>query len=162
MGVLQVICWLDEARILGGGRVWQIPSACGVGGETGYTVPLIVTTWGFYFQFLRNLHTVLHSGCTSLQSTSILFTILLITLGQTLCNLACLFHLFLILNHGGKAGVELTLIEYLKFSGPLPYVLYVPLGSCCYILVMLAQGFEPSLGSKRLRNQPKVTKIVFM
>lgn len=58
--------------------------------------------------------------------------------------------------------VELTLIEYLKFSDPLPYVLYVPLGSCRYILVMLAQGFEPSLGSKRLRNQPKVTKIVFM
>ena len=28
------------------GRVGQIPSAYGVGGETGYTVPLIVTTWG--------------------------------------------------------------------------------------------------------------------
>jgi len=29
----------------GWGRVGQIPSPYGVGGETGYTVPLIVTTW---------------------------------------------------------------------------------------------------------------------
>ena len=28
------------------GRVSQRPPPCGVGGETGYTVPLIVTTWG--------------------------------------------------------------------------------------------------------------------
>ena len=32
--------------MLGQGRVGQIPSPDGVGGETGYTVPLIVTTWG--------------------------------------------------------------------------------------------------------------------
>jgi len=37
---------LDEASILGGGRVGQMPSSYGVGRETGYTVPLIVTTWG--------------------------------------------------------------------------------------------------------------------
>ena len=35
--VLWVICWLDEACILGGGRVRQIPSPYGVGGKTGYT-----------------------------------------------------------------------------------------------------------------------------
>ena len=35
LGILQVIFWLDEARILGGGRVRQIPSPCRVGGETG-------------------------------------------------------------------------------------------------------------------------------
>ena len=29
-----------------GGRVRQIPPPYEVGGETGYTVPLIVTTWG--------------------------------------------------------------------------------------------------------------------
>jgi len=28
---------LDEAHILVGGRVRQIPSSCGVGGEAGYT-----------------------------------------------------------------------------------------------------------------------------
>ena len=32
--------------ILARGRVGQIPSPYGVGGETGYGVPLIVTTWG--------------------------------------------------------------------------------------------------------------------
>ena len=37
---------MDEAGILGGGQVRQIPSPYGVGQETGYTVPLIVTTWG--------------------------------------------------------------------------------------------------------------------
>jgi len=31
---------------MGGERVGQMPSPYGVGGETGYTVPLIVTTWG--------------------------------------------------------------------------------------------------------------------
>ena len=31
------MCWLDDACILGGGRVSQMPSPCGVGGETGYT-----------------------------------------------------------------------------------------------------------------------------
>ena len=36
-GVVRVIFWLDEARILGGGRVRQIPSPSGVGGETGST-----------------------------------------------------------------------------------------------------------------------------
>ena len=35
--VLGVLCWLDEARMLGGGRVRQVPSTCGVGGETSYT-----------------------------------------------------------------------------------------------------------------------------
>ena len=30
----------------GGGRVGQIPPPYGVGGEVGYTVPLIVTTPG--------------------------------------------------------------------------------------------------------------------
>ena len=44
--VLWVLCGLDEACILSGGRVRQIPSPHGVGGETGSTVPLIVTTWG--------------------------------------------------------------------------------------------------------------------
>ena len=34
--VFQVICWLDEACILDGGRVRQIPSSYGIGGETGY------------------------------------------------------------------------------------------------------------------------------
>ena len=29
-----------------GGRVGQIPSPYGIGGETGYIVPLIVTAWG--------------------------------------------------------------------------------------------------------------------
>ena len=29
---------MDEARVLGGGRVRQIPSPYGAGGETGYTV----------------------------------------------------------------------------------------------------------------------------
>ena len=38
---------MDEACILGGrGRVRQIPLPYEVGGETDYTVPLIVTTWG--------------------------------------------------------------------------------------------------------------------
>ena len=39
IGVLQVICWLDEAGILSGGwgQVWQRPSPYGVGGETCYT-----------------------------------------------------------------------------------------------------------------------------
>ena len=37
IGVLGVFCWLDEACILGRGRVRQVPSPCGVGGETGYT-----------------------------------------------------------------------------------------------------------------------------
>ena len=32
--------------MLGWGRVGQIPSPNGVEGGTGYTVPLIVTTWG--------------------------------------------------------------------------------------------------------------------
>ena len=45
-GGLAVICWLDEAHILGGKRVGQIPSPYGIGGETGYIVPLIVTAWG--------------------------------------------------------------------------------------------------------------------
>ena len=36
---------MGEACICGG-RVGQIPSLYGVGGETGYTVPLTVTTWG--------------------------------------------------------------------------------------------------------------------
>ena len=31
---------------MGGERVGQMPSPYGVGGETGYTVPLIVTTQG--------------------------------------------------------------------------------------------------------------------
>ena len=35
--VLWVLCGLDEACILSGGRVRQIPSPHGVGGETGYT-----------------------------------------------------------------------------------------------------------------------------
>ena len=35
--VLWVLCGLDEACILSGGRVRQIPSPRGVGGETGYT-----------------------------------------------------------------------------------------------------------------------------
>ena len=34
LGVFRVICWLDEAHILGGGRRG---SPCGLGGETGYT-----------------------------------------------------------------------------------------------------------------------------
>ena len=46
-----VICWLDEACILGGGRIGQIPSPYGVGGETDYTVSLIVTTWGRVWLF---------------------------------------------------------------------------------------------------------------
>ena len=37
---------MDEACILGGGRVGQIPSPYGVGGGTGYILPLIITTWG--------------------------------------------------------------------------------------------------------------------
>ena len=37
MGVLPVIFRLDEAHTLSGGRVRQIPSPCGIGGETGYT-----------------------------------------------------------------------------------------------------------------------------
>ena len=52
IGVLQVICWLDEARILGGGRVRQIPSPC-VRQEERQVILLrrtwnllIVTTWG--------------------------------------------------------------------------------------------------------------------
>ena len=32
--------------IIESGRVGQIPYLYGVGGETGYTVPLIATTWG--------------------------------------------------------------------------------------------------------------------
>ena len=36
MGVLQVICWLDEARMLGGGSKANTFSLCGIGGETGY------------------------------------------------------------------------------------------------------------------------------
>ena len=36
---------MDEACILGRGRVGQIPFPSGVGGETGYTVPLILQ-WG--------------------------------------------------------------------------------------------------------------------
>ena len=43
--VLQVICWLNKACMLGWGRVGRIPSPYGVGREIGYTVPLIVTTW---------------------------------------------------------------------------------------------------------------------
>ena len=37
MGVLPVIFRLDEAHTLSGGRVRQIPSPYGIGGETGYT-----------------------------------------------------------------------------------------------------------------------------
>ena len=37
IGVLWVICWLNEACILGWGRVRQIPSSYGIGRETGYT-----------------------------------------------------------------------------------------------------------------------------
>jgi len=44
--VLSVSSFRMRRVILGRGRVGQIPSPYGVGGETGYTVPLIVTTWG--------------------------------------------------------------------------------------------------------------------
>ena len=37
IGVLGVLCWLHEEPILGGGRVRQVPSPCGIGEETGYT-----------------------------------------------------------------------------------------------------------------------------
>ena len=37
---------MDEARILGAGGVRQTPPPYGLGGETGYTVPLIVTASG--------------------------------------------------------------------------------------------------------------------
>ena len=46
IGVLLVVCWLNEACILGRGRVGQMPSPSGGGGETVYTVPLTVTAWG--------------------------------------------------------------------------------------------------------------------
>ena len=68
-GVLRVICWWDEARILGGGRVGQIPPPCGVGGETGHTVSLTVTTWrregrwGSVFPFPHS-KTLLGSVCS--------------------------------------------------------------------------------------------------
>ena len=46
IAVLRVTCWLDEACILGGGRVRQIPPPYGVRGKTDYTVPVIVTMRG--------------------------------------------------------------------------------------------------------------------
>ena len=60
---------MDEACILGGGRVGQIPFPSGVGGETGYTVPSVVTIWGrkddkdLVFPFLHS-KTLLGSICS--------------------------------------------------------------------------------------------------
>ena len=44
--VLSVSSFRMRRVILGWGRVGQIPSPYGVEGETGYSLTLIVTTWG--------------------------------------------------------------------------------------------------------------------
>ena len=57
---------MDEACVLGRGRVEQIPFPYGVGGETGYTGPLIVKTWGregLVFPF-KHSKTLLGSICS--------------------------------------------------------------------------------------------------